>query len=51
MNVYQIIITIILLLLTYGLIKICDCILENNCKKEETNVEIIITQTPEGCHT
>ena len=50
MNIYQIIITIILLLITYGSIKICNCIL-NNCKKEETNVEIIITQTPEGCHT
>ena len=51
MNIYQIIITIILLLITYGSIKICNCIL-NNCKsKEETLVEIIITQPPKGCHT
>ena len=50
MNLYQIIITIILLLVTYGLIKICNCIL-NNYKKKETMVEIIISQSPEGCHT
>ncbi len=50
MNIYQITITFILLLITYGLIKICNCIL-NNCKKEETTVEIIISQPPEGCHT
>ena len=50
MNIYKIIITIILFLITYGSIKICNCIL-NNCKKEETTVEIIISQPPEGCHT
>jgi hypothetical protein len=52
MNIYQIIITIILFLIIYGSIKIYNCILENNCKsKEETLVEIIITQPPKGCHT
>ena len=36
MNIYQISITIILFLIIYGSIKICNCIL-NNCKKRRYN--------------